>query len=177
MITRQLFPCPRPCSFSLTDIVSQFFTFFMRVFILYSCGSSFASLACASLSYSLTCASRRTPKESYLLFSALHTETSVVNSFFLCLFRGVNLHVHFTLAQYEWARSQHEFRGEEITKQDIDEFGATVGCWLQRNQRQLKGAQARSDRCRVRIEQGLRITPQGAEGLDRRSEVINLSIG
>ena len=32
---------------------------------------------------------------------------------------------------------------------------------------------AHSDRCRVRIEECLRITPEVAETLDRRSEVIN----
>ena len=34
-------------------------------------------------------------------------------------------------------------------------------------------AQAHSDLCRVRIEASLRITPQGADRIDRKSEVIN----
>ena len=64
----------------------------------------------------------------------------------------------------EGARIQRE----RITKQDSDEFGATVrcpGC--------NKRTQAHSDRCRVRIEECLRRTPQGAERLDRRREVNN----
>ena len=36
-----------------------------------------------------------------------------------------------------------------------------------------ESAQAHSDRCRVRIEECLRITPQGAERLGRRRGVIN----
>ena len=34
-------------------------------------------------------------------------------------------------------------------------------------------AQAHSDPCRVRIEERRERTPEGAEGLDRRSEVLN----
>ena len=44
---------------------------------------------------------------------------------------------------------------------------------LQCNQRQQQRAQAYSDRYRARLEGCLRTTPQGAERLDRRSEVIN----
>ena len=36
-----------------------------------------------------------------------------------------------------------------------------------------KQEQAHSDRCRARIEERLRTTPQGAESFDRRNEVIN----
>ena len=36
-----------------------------------------------------------------------------------------------------------------------------------------RGHRAHSDRCRARLESCLRITPQGAERLDRRHEVIN----
>ena len=43
---------------------------------------------------------------------------------------------------------------------------------LQRNENQQK-AQAHSDRCRVRMEECLRIPPHGAERLDGRTEVIN----
>ena len=39
--------------------------------------------------------------------------------------------------------------------------------------RDNRRAQARSDRCRMRIDERLRTTPQGAERLDRRDEVIN----
>ena len=46
-----------------------------------------------------------------------------------------------------------------ITKQDIDECGATVGC---PGCNAIKGIEAR-----------LRITPHEAERLDRRSEVVN----
>ena len=70
---------------------------------------------------------------------------------------------------FEGARIQRE----RITKQDIDEFGATIGCpgcnAIEDNQR----AQAHSDRSRTRIEECLRTTPHGAERLDRRNEVIN----
>ena len=43
---------------------------------------------------------------------------------------------------------------------------------LQRNQGQQTGT-SHSDRCRVRIEGCLGVTPQGAERLNRRREVIN----
>ena len=62
---------------------------------------------------------------------------------------------------------------ERITKQDINEFGATIGCPVCNAIKDNKRAQARSDLCRVRIEEYLRITPHGAERLDRRNEVIN----
>ena len=69
----------------------------------------------------------------------------------------------------EGARIQRE----SITKQDIEKFKATVGCQGCNAIRDNKRAQAHSDRCRGRIEGRLRITPQGAERLDRRNEVIN----
>ena len=62
---------------------------------------------------------------------------------------------------------------ERITKQDINQFGATIGCPGCNAIRDNKRAQAHSDRCRTRIEERLRTTPQGAERLDRRDEVIN----
>ena len=62
---------------------------------------------------------------------------------------------------------------ERITKQDIDEFGATIGCPGCNAIKDNKRAQAHSDRCRKRIEESLRNTPHGAERLDRRDEVIN----
>ena len=61
---------------------------------------------------------------------------------------------------------------ERITKQDIDEFGATIGCPGCNAIKDNKRAQAHSDRCRKRIEESLRNTPHGAERLDRRDEVI-----
>ena len=62
---------------------------------------------------------------------------------------------------------------ERITKQDIDEFGATIGYSGCNAIKDNKRAQAHSDRCRTRSEECLRTTPHGAERLDRRNEVIN----
>ena len=69
---------------------------------------------------------------------------------------------------FEGARIQRE----RITKRD-SEFGATSGCPGCNAIKDNKRAQAHSDRCRMRIEEGLRTTPHGAERLDRRNEVIN----
>ena len=69
---------------------------------------------------------------------------------------------------FEGARVQRE-----ITKQDINEFGVTIGCPGRNAIRENKRAQAHSDRCRVRTEERLRNTLHGAERLDRRDEVIN----
>ena len=70
---------------------------------------------------------------------------------------------------FEGARIQRE----RITKQDIDKFGPTLGCPGCNAIKDNKRAQAHSDRCRVRIEGCLEITPQGADSLYRRREVIN----
>ena len=70
---------------------------------------------------------------------------------------------------FEGARVQRE----RITKQDIDQFGATIGCPGCNAIEDNKTAQAYSDRCRKRIEECLRNTPHGAERFDRRDEVIN----
>ena len=70
---------------------------------------------------------------------------------------------------FEGARVQRE----RITKQDIDEFGATIGCAGCNAIRDNKRRQAHSDRRRRKIEESLRKTPHGAERLDRREEVIN----
>ena len=70
---------------------------------------------------------------------------------------------------FEGARVQRE----RITKQDIDEFGATIGCPGCHAIKDNKRAQAHSDRCRKRIEECLRNTPHGAERLDPRDKVIN----
>ena len=70
---------------------------------------------------------------------------------------------------FDGARVQRE----RITKQDIDEFGATIGCPGCNAIRDNKRRQAHSDRCRRRIEENLRKTPHGAERLNRREEVIN----
>ena len=59
---------------------------------------------------------------------------------------------------------------ERITKQDIDEFGHTVMLRAQPDQRQ-ETCTRQTDCCRVRIEECFRVIPQGAETLDRRSEV------
>ena len=70
---------------------------------------------------------------------------------------------------FEGARIQRE----RITKQDINEFGATIGCPGCNAIRDNKRAQAHSDRCRRRIEERPRTTPHGTEKLDRKNEVIN----
>ena len=70
---------------------------------------------------------------------------------------------------FDGARVQRE----RITKQDIDEFGATIGCPGCNAIRDNKRRQAHSDRCRRRIEESLRKTPHGAERLERREEVIH----
>ena len=64
----------------------------------------------------------------------------------------------------------------QITKQDIDECGATIGCPGCNAIKDNKRAQAHADRCRTRIEECLRTAPHGAERLDRRNEVINEEI-
>ena len=46
---------------------------------------------------------------------------------------------------------------ERITKQDIDEFGVTVGCSGCKAIKDNKRTQAHSDCCRVQIEEYLRI--------------------
>ena len=73
------------------------------------------------------------------------------------------------LLPFDGARIQRE----TSTKQDINEFGATIGCPGCNAIKDNKRAQAHSDRCRRRIEECLRVTPHGAERLDRRNEVIN----
>ena len=70
---------------------------------------------------------------------------------------------------FEGARIQRE----RITKQDIDEFRATIGCPGCNAIKNNKRAQAHSDRPKRRTEECLRVTPHGAERLDRRNEVIN----
>ena len=70
---------------------------------------------------------------------------------------------------FEGARIERE----RITKRDIDEFGATIGCPGCNAIKDNKRAQAHSARCRKRIEERLRTIRHGAERLDRRSEVIN----
>ena len=70
---------------------------------------------------------------------------------------------------FEGARVERE----KITKQDIDEFGVTIGCPGCNAIKDNKRAQAHPDRCRTGIEECLRTTPHAAERLDRRNEVIN----
>ena len=64
---------------------------------------------------------------------------------------------------------EHEIPRERITKQDINKFGATIGCLGCNAIRDNRRALAHSDRCRMRIEERLRTTPHGAERLDRRA--------
>ena len=62
-------------------------------------------------------------------------------------------------------RGVHEYRGRESPSKTSTSSGSHD--W------DNKRAQAHSDRCRIRIEEGLRTTPHGAERLDKRAEVIN----
>ena len=64
-------------------------------------------------------------------------------------------------------------RRGRITKQDIDGFGATLGCPGCNAIEDNKRAQTHSDRGRVGIQECLRVTPQGATRLNRRSEAVN----
>ena len=61
---------------------------------------------------------------------------------------------------------------ERIRKQDV-EFGAIVGCPGCNATKDKNRAQAHSGRCRVRVEECLRVTPQGVDKMDRRSEITN----
>ena len=70
---------------------------------------------------------------------------------------------------FEGARVQREI----ITRTDIETFGTTAGCPGCNAIRSGKRAQVHSDSCRVRIEECLKTTPEGAERPDRRSEVLN----
>ena len=62
---------------------------------------------------------------------------------------------------------------ERITRTDIETFGTAAGCPGCNAIRSGKRAHAHSDPCRVRIEECLKTTPEGAERLDPRSEVLN----
>ena len=70
---------------------------------------------------------------------------------------------------FEGARVQRE----RMTMTDMEAFGTTAGCPGCNAIRSGKRAQAHSDPCRARIEECLKTTPEGAERLDRRSEVLN----
>ena len=72
-------------------------------------------------------------------------------------------------APFEGARVQRE----RIIKADIEAFGTIAGCPGCNAISSGKRAQAHPDSCRVRIEERLEMTPEGAERLDRRSEVLN----
>ena len=68
---------------------------------------------------------------------------------------------------FEGARIQ----GERVTKQDVDKFGATVGCPGCKAIKDNRRTQPHSYRCRERIEGCLRITPQGGRrGAERSAE-------
>ena len=62
---------------------------------------------------------------------------------------------------------------ERITRTDIETFGITAGCPGCNAIRSGKRAQAHLAPCRARIEECLKTTPEGAERVDRRSEVLN----
>ena len=63
-------------------------------------------------------------------------------------------------------------RVQRITITDIEAFGTTAGCSGCNAIRSGKGAAAHSDPCRVRIEECLRTTPEGAvREEERKSEV------
>ena len=70
---------------------------------------------------------------------------------------------------FEGARVQRE----RITRTDIEAFGTTAGRLDCNAIRSGKRAQAHSDCCRARIEECLKTTQEGAERLDRKSEVLN----
>ena len=65
---------------------------------------------------------------------------------------------------------------ERITRTGIEAFGTTAGCPVCNAIRSGKRAQAHADPCRVRIEESLKTTPEDAECLDRRREVLNEAI-
>ena len=70
---------------------------------------------------------------------------------------------------FEGARVQRE----TITRTDVEVFGTTAGCFGCDAIRSGKRAQAHSEPCRARMQERLKITPEGAERLVRRSEVLN----
>ena len=65
---------------------------------------------------------------------------------------------------------------ERITRTDIEAFGTAAGCPACNAIRSGKRAQVHSDPCRARIKERLKMTPEGAERLDRRSEVLSEAI-
>ena len=70
---------------------------------------------------------------------------------------------------FEGARVQRK----RITRIDIETFATTAGCPGCNAIRSGKRAQTHSDLCRSGIEECFRITPEGSERWDRRSEVLN----
>ena len=70
-------------------------------------------------------------------------------------------------------RLRARVQGERITRADIEAFGTTAGCLGCNAVRSGQRAQAHSDPCPVRIEERLKPTPEGAQRLDRRCEVLN----
>ena len=70
---------------------------------------------------------------------------------------------------FEGARVQ----GERITRTDTETVGTTAGCPGCNAIKSGKRAQAHLQPCGARIETCLKTTPEGAERLDRRSEVLN----
>ena len=62
---------------------------------------------------------------------------------------------------------------ERITSADVEAFGSTAGCPGCNGIRSGKRAQAHPDPCRVRFEECLKTTSEGAECPDQRSRVLN----
>ena len=74
--------------------------------------------------------------------------------------------VPIPLQPFEGAR----ILSQRISKQDIDKFGATARCQGCNAIKDNTRAQVQSGRCRERVESCFRITPQGAERLDRNDQ-------
>ena len=68
---------------------------------------------------------------------------------------------------------EHEFRGRKSPSKTLTNSEPPLDAQVAKHSKTAIRAEAHSDRCRVRVEECLRITAQGAERLDRRSEVIN----
>ena len=87
----------------------------------------------------------------------------------------------WTDQKFEWTPFQslrcrsreHESRGRESPSKTLMSSEPRLDTHAATQSKAGKRAQAHSDRCRMRIEECLGPTPHGAEGLDRRNEVIN----
>ena len=72
---------------------------------------------------------------------------------------------------------EHESRGRESPRKTLISLEPRSDAKAAMPSKTTKGAQAHSDRCRLRLEACLRNTWHGAERLDRRNEIINEGIG